>query len=284
MTSDQSKLKKDCHFGLALGGGAVLGIAHLGVLKALEEHGLKPTHLTGTSIGAIIASLYAFGHSPENIRDHLGELDWWQVTRFSWSKHGIMNNSAMGNFVRRHIGDCDFADSPIPMAFIATDLAHRNKVVLDSGDVANAAMISACVPGMYTPIERDDMLLVDGGLVENVPISPLRTMDVDFIMGVNLNGSTRRREPESMIDVLITSFDIAIDSHTQTQLAGANYVLPLDLADFSRTDPGQSNALFDEGYRACKAAITEIETKLEASAPSILERIGRRLEHLHLGA
>ena len=195
-----------------------------------------------------------------------------------------MNNSAMGNFVRRHIGDREFSDSPIPMAFIATDLAHRKKVILDSGDVANAAMISACVPGMYTPIERDDMLLVDGGLVENVPISPLQSMDVDFIMGVNLNGSTRRREPESMIDVLITSFDIAIDSHTQTQLASAHHVLPLDLADFSRTDPGQSSDLFDEGYRACKAAIDEIESKLEASAPSILERIGRRLEQFHLGA
>ncbi|WP_158223012.1 patatin-like phospholipase family protein [Halovibrio salipaludis] len=264
-------------FGLALGGGAVFGIAHLGALKALEEHGLRPTHITGTSIGAIMASLYAFGHKPEAIRDACSKLDWWQLSSFGWSKYGIMNNSAMGDFVRHHIGDRDFSESPYPMAFIATDLASRTKVILNKGDVATAAMTSACVPGLYSPVERGEELLVDGGLVENVPISPLKQWGVDFVMGVDLNGSTRRRVPGGYFDALVTAFDIAIDSHTQTQLAGADYVLSLDLADYDRTDPTQSEALFQEGYDACLNAIEAIRKKRDARSPGVLGGIRRRL-------
>lgn len=269
--------QRDPTFGLALGGGAVFGIAHLGVLKALEEHGLRPTHLTGTSIGAIMAALYAFGNTPEGIRSACSGLDWWHLSSFSWSKYGIMNNTAMGDFVRRHIGDQDFSGSPYPMAFIATDLARRTKVVLDKGDVAEAAMISACVPGLYSPIEREDQLLVDGGLVENVPISPLKQWGVDFVMGVDLNGSTRRRVPGGYFDALVTAFDIAIDSHTRTQLAEADYVLALDLADYDRTDPEQSQALFDEGYNACQNAIDTICKRRAAKAPGLLGQLRRGL-------
>lgn len=264
-------------FGLALGGGAVFGIAHLGALKALEEHDLRPTHLTGTSIGAIMASLYAFGHTPEAIRDACSELDWWHLSSFGWSKYGIMNNSAMGDFVRHHIGDRDFSEALYPMAFIATDLASRTKVILDEGDVATAAMISACVPGLYSPIERDDQLLVDGGLVENVPLSPLKRWGVDFVMGIDLNGSRRRREPGGMFDALVTAFDIAIDSHTQTQLAEADYVLSLDLADYDRTDAHQSGALFEKGYDACSKAIETIRKQRARKAPGLLGRLTGRL-------
>ena len=271
-------------FGLALGGGAVFGIAHLGALKALEEHGLRPTHITGTSIGATMASLYAFGHTPEAIRDACSELEWWQVSSFGWSRYGIMNNSAMGDFVRSHIGDRDFSEAPYPMAFIATDLASRTKVVLDSGDVAGAAMTSACVPGIYSPIERGDQLLVDGGLVENVPISPLRKWGVDFVMGIDLNGSRRRREPGGIFDALITAFDIAIDSHTRTQLREADYVLSLDLADYDRTNPGQSSALFQEGYDACCHAIKAIRKQLDAHAPGLLGRLRHRLTRVQAGS
>lgn len=270
-------------FGLALGGGAVFGLAHLGALKALEEHGLRPTHLTGTSIGAIMASLYAFGHTPEAIRDACSALDWWQVSSFGWSKYGIMNNSAMGDFVRHHIGHRDFSESAYPLAFVATDLASRTKIILDEGDVATAAMTSACVPGLYSPIEKGDQLLVDGGLVENVPISPLKRWDVDFVMAINLNGSTRRREPGGMFDALITAFDIAIDSHTQTQLDEADFVLSLDLADYDRTDADQSDDLFREGYDACHSAIASISRKLDARAPGLLKRLRRSLSPLSLG-
>ena len=269
--------RREPTFGLALGGGAVFGIAHLGVLKALGEHGLHPTHLTGTSIGAIMASLYAFGHSPEAIRDACSELDWWHVSSFGWSRYGIINNTAMGEFVRHHIGDRDFSDAPYPLAFIATDLTSRTKVVLDKGDVATAAQISACVPGLYSPCERDDQLLVDGGLVENVPISPLKAWGVDFVMGIDLNGSRRPREPSGMFDALVTAFDIAIDSHTQTQLAEADYVLSLDLADYERTDPDQSEDLFREGYEACQRAIQTIRQRRDAKAPGPLGLIRRRL-------
>jgi len=150
-------------------------------------------------------------------------------------------------------------------------------VILDQGDVATAAMTSACVPGLYSPIEHDNQLLVDGGLVENVPISPLKRWGVDFVMGIDLNGSKRRREPDGIFDALLTAFDIAIDSHTQTQLAEADYVLSLDLADYDRTNADQSEALFQKGYDACQKAINAIRKRRDAKAPDLLGRIRRGL-------
>lgn len=266
--------------GLALGGGGVLGAAHLGILQALEEHDLKPDLLTGTSAGAAVAALYGFGHSPHTISEEINEIDWWDISNFAWSKHGLMNNAEMGNFLRRLIDDASFDEANLPLAFIATDICSGHKVVLDQGSVAEAAMISACIPGLYTPYERGEHLLVDGGLVENVPVSPLRDMGADFILAIDLNGSTRHRRPESMIDVLVNAFDIAIDSHTHAQLQTADYVLSLDLADFSRTTPGQAEALFTEGYRACLREIEQIQQAVAARSPSVLQRITRSLKDI----
>ena len=172
--------------GLALCGGAVLGAAHVGILRAFEEKGLRIHCLTGTSIGALISALYAFGTPLDEIEAVVTGMGWLDVTSFVPSKLGLLSNQKLGDIVTDILGEVRIEESPLPIAFIAADLRSGEKVLLNHGDVATAVMASACIPGLFIPVEFEDRLLVDGGLVEIVPISPLREMGAEFVVGVDL--------------------------------------------------------------------------------------------------
>lgn len=257
--------------GIALGGGGLLGTAHLGALQALHDNNIKPQHLAGTSVGALIAAQYAFGISPVDIKQSTQELSWWDISHFTFTKNGLMRNHAMADFLRDKIGEVDFKDSPIPLAFIATDLVSRKKVILREGSVPDAAMISATIPGLYAPHQRDDHWLVDGGLVENLPFSPLQHAEVDFILGISINSANQNAVPDGIVETLMTAFDIAIDTHTYSQHSQVDYLLELDCSQFSRTNQVDAEALFALGYETCSEQISAIEQALEDSAPSLIE-------------
>ena len=197
---------------LALGGGAVLGAAHIGVLKALDAYDIKVTRISGTSIGAMIAALYAFGKTPEEIEQSVIELEWLDVTSFTLSRYGILSNDELGSQVSNLLGKVDIADARIPLYLIATDLTHGTKIVLSKGDVARAVMASTCIPGVFVPVEIEGELLVDGGLLENVPVSPLREAGAEFVIGVNLSAGHDYQRPQDIIDVFANAIDIAIDN------------------------------------------------------------------------
>jgi NTE family protein len=172
--------------GLALGGGAVLGAAHIGVLKAIEEFNIPISYIAGTSIGAIISAFYAFGKNWEEMAILLKGLNWLDISRISLSQFGLLSNKKLGKLITDNLGDVSFDEACIPLAMIATDITSGEKVVLKSGNVAAAVMASSCIPGIFIPVEIDNRLLVDGELVENVPISPLKDMGANFIISVDL--------------------------------------------------------------------------------------------------
>ncbi len=240
---------------LALGGGAVLGAAHIGVLKALDEREVRITHISGTSIGALIASLYAFGKSPDEIEQFVTELDWLDVTSFTLSRFGVLSNNDLGKRVVEILGEADIEQAGIPLALIATDLASGEKIILDKGKVERAVMASSCIPGVYVPVELDGRLLVDGGLVENVPVSPLRRAGAEFIVGVDLNAGRHYQRPEDIVDVLANAIDIAIDHVTRSQTADADLVIAPELASYSRRDTSRIPELIEEGYRVTRALL-----------------------------
>jgi NTE family protein len=159
------KLKKKKNIGLALGGGVVLGAAHIGVLKAIDEFNIKISHIGGTSIGALIAALYAFGISWKDIKSIALELGWFDITGLSLSKYGLLSNKDIGKIITDTLGDVKFEDSNIPLAAIATDISTGNNVVLTKGRVAVGIMASTCIPGVFLPVEINGELLVDGGIV-----------------------------------------------------------------------------------------------------------------------
>ena len=163
---------KDTEFeklGIALGGGAALGAAHVGVLKALFEQGVKPEFISGTSIGAFVAAHVAFGTSIDDLEKIATDLDWLDITGLKLSKLGILSNERLGQSVLDQFGKVDIQDADIPLSMISTDISTGEKVVLNEGPLYKAVMASTCLPGVFTPVEWDNMLLVDGVLCENVP-------------------------------------------------------------------------------------------------------------------
>lgn len=244
--------------GLALGGGAILGAAHIGVLGALEERKIEITSITGTSIGAFIAALYAFGVSPKEIEAKVADLNWLDAAGFTISRYGLLSNEKLGDLFKETVGDVQFKDAEIPLAVVATDIGACKKVVLKTGSVANAVMASACIPGIFIPVEIDGRLLVDGGLVENVPISPLKEMGEEMILGVDLNAKRKYQKPEDMIDVLANALDLAIDNATRIQTEEADILIAPELSAYNRADVEKIHDIVQEGYDAAKMILDEL--------------------------
>jgi len=252
----------EAKIGLALGGGAILGAAHIGVLKALDEEKIPISAISGTSIGALVAALYAFGVSPDQIEKIALELDWLDISGFAFSRLGLLSNEKMGKKIDDVLGEVQFKDARIPLSIIATDIGRFEKVVLETGDVARAVMASACVPGIFIPVEIDNHLLVDGGLMENVPISPLMRRGMDKIVGVDLNAGRKYKKPDDLIDVVINAMDIAIDNATSMQVQKADLLIAPHLSAYNRADSGRVRDLIREGYTAARRMSSkELRTK-----------------------
>ncbi len=252
--------------GLALSGGATRGFAHIGVLQAFEENGIKPDFLSGTSIGAFAAALYAFGIPLPEIRSVAQGMTPVSVSKLKLSRYALFSNEELARLIQSKIGKARIEDAAIPLAVIAVDIGSGRKIVLCRGEVAPAVMASNAVPGIYRPVVIDGRMLVDGGIMEDVPISPLRPMGADTIVAVNLSADRRYRPPEDIIDVLLNAFDLAIDEDTKEQVKAADILIEPQLADFRRMDVRQIDALIAEGHRAAAASIEKIKAELDRPA------------------
>ena len=252
-------MEPDRKIGLALGGGAILGAAHIGVLKVLAEENIPVSAISGTSIGALVAALHAFDVSPDEIEKIALDLDWLDISGFAFSRLGLLTNEKMGKKIKDVLGDVRWSDARIPLSVIATDVGRFEKVVLDSGDVARAVRASVCVPGIFIPVEIDGRMLVDGGLMENVPISPLQNRGIDIIVGVDLNAGRKFKNPEDLIDVLLNAIDIAIDNATRMQIRQADLLITPALSAYNRTDTEHVRDLIREGYTAARGPLSSLK-------------------------
>ena len=244
--------------GLALGGGAVLGAAHVGVLRAVEEVDVEISYITGTSIGAFVAALYAFGKNWEEIKEIALELDWMDITSISLSRYALLSNEKLGDLLVKHIGNVNIEDSDMPLALVATDAATGEKVVLDKGAVADAVMASTCIPGIFVPVEIDNRLLLDGGIVENVPINTVRAMGAEFIIGVDLNSKHEYQKPNNILDVLLNSFHFLMSYSTKLQTEDADLLIEPDLSAFNRSGMDQLEDLIEKGYEDAQKTLKNL--------------------------
>jgi NTE family protein len=235
--------------GLAFGGGVVLGAAHIGVLKAMHEQRFRPECVAGTSIGSFIAAMYAFGKTWQEIEEVALELDWSDLSGINLSTYGLLSIRKFGKIVRRHLGACRIEESPIPLAIVATDICTGNKVVLRQGDVAKAVVASSSIPGIFRPVEYGRMLLVDGVLTENVPVSPLREMGAASIVCIDLFGRHTFRRPEHLASLLINAFYSAMRVVSEIQIRDADLVISPDLSGFNLVDMSAVPAIIECGYR-----------------------------------
>jgi NTE family protein len=244
---------------LALGGGAVLGAAHIGVLRALGETDLKVNYVTGTSIGAVVGALYAFNHDWNAIKDIASNLNWIDISKITLSKFGLLSNEKLGQLIIKHIGDKNIEDAPIPLALVATDVVNGKKVVLKKGSVAKAVMASTSIPGIFTPVELDGKLLVDGGVSENVPVATAKKLSDDYVVGVDLNSKHTYPKPANVLDVILHSLHFLMQRADDFHTKEADLIIKPDLTGFNKADTSQVDALITKGYEASRDVLKQHE-------------------------
>jgi NTE family protein len=189
--------------GLALGGGAVRGAAHVGVLQALDGAGLAPAVITGTSAGALVGALYAAGRSPADISKLAHTLRWARLVRPARTRKALFETSRLGIFLDGALDARTFDALDRPFAAVACDLTTGREVVLRDGSVSTAVLASAAVPGVFPPVERDGQVLVDGSLVTMVPAALARAMGADVVLAVDVSGPLPRRRPTTLLHIMV---------------------------------------------------------------------------------
>jgi NTE family protein len=264
--------------GIALSGGSALGCVHIGVLQALRDNDIAIDCISGTSAGAAVAACYAFNVPMENVAKLGRGLSWYKMSKLAYSPLGLANGKTIGDFMDQLVGkDARIEDAKIPLAIVATDLETGDKVVFRTGSVAKAVMASSCMPGLFAPVAHDGALLVDGGLVENLPIAELASLGADVTIGVNLARWRNFPHPKSVIGVMVNAMDIMV--HQQSIMHGekADVVIEPHLETYTSSDWEKTDSLVNEGYREATKAIPTIRTLI---APRKATRTGRTKKNL----
>ncbi len=244
--------------GLALSGGSVLGAAHVGVLYALEESGIKPACIAGTSSGAIIGALYAFGKDISAIEEHVQNASWFTVGRLNPSRMGLLTNSRLGESIIDEVGDVNIEDAQIPYGATAVDISTGMRMLLRNGNLANAVRASACIPGVFQPVQWGDHMLVDGGVVEHLPVVSARELGANRVIGVDLRAREPNPAPRNVIDIFMNYSWIVTHNSVHLNSSERQSIITPELLSYNAVDPRGVSDLIEEGYKATKAAMPEI--------------------------
>jgi NTE family protein len=183
------------------------------------------------------------------------QLKWMDIANISLSRYGLLTNEKIAELIIENIGDVNIEDSNIPLAMIATNAANGKKVVLHEGPVAEAVMASTCIPGIFRPVEKGDLMLVDGGIVENVPINTALQMGAEYVIGVDLNAKYTYEKPDNIFDVILNSFHFIMKHSTKVQTEKADLLISPDLSTYSRSDINQAGNMIKRGYEDAKTAL-----------------------------
>jgi NTE family protein len=248
--------------GLALSGGSALGISHIGAIKALSEHKIPIDCVSGTSAGAIAAVGVAFGVPIKKMIGISKQLSWEAVSEFGYSKFGLNSNEPVSDVIREMIGRARIEDARIPLAIVATNIDTGEKVIFRRGSVAEAVMASTCLPGLFIPVKIKGKKLVDGGLVENLPLSPLKKMGAEVRIGVDLGHWRTYPKTKNVIDVISNSYSILIKPQCMMKDQDVEVLIEPHLEKFTSSDFDKIDALMEAGYRATKLSIPDIRKQL----------------------
>lgn len=172
--------------GLALGGGAARGLAHIGVLAVLEENNIPIDAIAGTSMGSMIGAAYSAGVEVSQLMEVASVTSWLDISRPTWPRYGLLSFAKMEHFITNLVGDVDVRDLPIPFAAAATDIETGERVILRDGPLGKVIRASCSVPGFVAPVDYQGRLLADGGISDNLPDFAARLLGADYVIGVDV--------------------------------------------------------------------------------------------------
>jgi NTE family protein len=267
-SSVQPKLPRKIKIGLALGGGAARGFAHIGVIKALEAQGIVPDIVVGTSAGSLVGALYAAGNNGFALHKLALEMDEaaisdWSVPLFAKAS-GMFKGEALQNYVNRTVNNLPLEKMKIPFGAVATDLHSGLPVLFQRGNTGLAVRASSAVPGLFQPVVIGAHTYVDGGLVAPVPVSFARQMGADFVIAVNISAQPDVQAADSSLEVLLQTFAIMGHSINRYELKGADIVIQPSLGAMKGSDFNGRNVAVLAGEQATSNMMAEIKRKLEA--------------------
>jgi len=264
----QPKPPRQVKIGLALGGGAARGFAHIGVIKALEAQGIVPDLVVGTSAGSLVGALYAAGNNGFALHKLALEMDEaaisdWSVPLFAKST-GVFKGEALQNYVNRTINNVPLENLRIRFGAVATDLNSGLPILFQRGNTGLAVRASSAVPSVFQPVKIGDHFYVDGGLVAPVPVRFAREMGADFVIAVNISSQPEAQSSSTSVDVLLQTFAIMGQSINQHELRDADIVIQPRLGGMKGNDfPGRNTAIL-AGEQATAALMGDIRRKLSA--------------------
>ena len=253
--------------GVALGGGFARGIAHIGVLKVLEEEGIPVRVVAGTSVGALIGACYCSGLSLAEMREVALHTRFTTFARWTLSRYGFASNDRMISFLTRTLKCKTFEELRIPLGVTATDFNTGEGIVFHSGSIVDPVRASCAYPGMFLPVEIRGRYLVDGMLSHPVPTRPLREMGADRVLAVHLKGTwSNGGAPRHLFDVIGQSFAIAQDAMSSLWRESADLVVEPDVAGFGYDDFKRADDLIRSGEVAMRKALPAVRKWMESPA------------------
>lgn len=256
--------KKIPKLGLALGGGAARGFAHIGVLQVLEEEGIKPSLVVGTSAGSVVASFYASGKTGQQLQWLADTMDETQFTDWAnpFSGRGILRGEALGKYINSQLNGMKIEDMKLPLGIVATDLRTGDGILFRRGDVATAVRASSAVPSVFEPVQIAGKDYVDGGLVSPVPVRYARQMGADLVLAVDISSRPEDAKTTDMLKVLLQTFSIMGKSISQLELTQADVVVRPALPDIGSTEFSARKKSIEAGRAAMKQAMPQLRALL----------------------
>lgn len=256
--------KKKPVIGLALSGGATRGAAHLGVLQVLEREGIRPDLVAGTSAGALVGAAYCAGVPLEEITRIFLTMRWPTLIKPNLRRPlSLFDTTPMEDFLRKNIGDIEFKDLQIPFAAIACDIMTGERIVLDKGPLAPAIRASASIPGLFSPVEIDGRLLVDGGTVDNFPVEQTKAMGANYIIGVDLsNTQASGRRPTNPFDVFVDMVNIMQARSAVADASECNCYIRPGVFSYSSWTFGDADKMLAAGVTAAEAVVPQLRKDL----------------------
>ncbi len=261
--------------GIALGGGAAYGLAHIGVLKVLEKNGIIPDMVAGTSVGSLVGGLYASGCSIEEIEAAAMEFNWMELVNFKLPKDGLVSIDKLENFINKHAKVRDIKETKKQLAVVAVNLMDSREEVFTEGPLSTLIKASCSLPGIFTPALYKNRIYVDGGVLNNVPSNVVKNMGADIVIAVDVLADSRMDllKNSNIFTIVWTSWMLAIQQHIKmTKYYGADIVITPDIIDINPFDVYKRESIIELGVVEAEKEIGRIQELIKEKS-TIIDKI-----------
>ncbi len=253
--------------GYALGAGGSRGVAHIGFLKAMEEEGIKPDYITGCSMGSVVGSAYAAGLTLEKLQKAVNSLRLFDLVSLG-RKGGLFDTKKVRQLLQYYMGDIHFDDLKIPFRCVAVDMISQTLVEFSQGSVLDAVVASSSIPTVFCPTEKNGMRLIDGGILERVPVPQVKAMGADVVVAVDVLGQRRSKNTmPGLVGIMTETIDIMDNARTRQRRKDnakiIDFWLEPELGDMSQYSFSSISFAIEKGYEMGRENVKAIKARLE---------------------